>query len=189
MAQSLGGVTVTSGDRILPLFFVSPTQINFLLPADFPVGPAGLTLSASGQADLRAAFTVVRNAPGLFQQTVDGLSFALAVHEDGSTVSLAAPAKSGELLTVYGTGFGPTDRLRPAGFAIPAQPPFQVTDLVNVSIGDSEPANPLIPKLMISRFGGPNCCVSRGSEVSAATTVRAPTPRSDPNASAVTITR
>ena len=136
LVQSLIGVTVTSGDRILPLFFVSPTQINFLLPADFPLGPAGLTVSAPGQADLRAAFTVVRNAPGLFQQNINGQPFAIATHEDGSPVTLAAPAKPGELLTLYGTGFGPTDHLRPAGFAIPDQPPFQVTDPMKVSIGD-----------------------------------------------------
>jgi len=137
LAQSLSGVTVTSGDRILPLFFVSPTQINFLLPPDFPPGPAGLTVSVTGQADLRSAFQVVRNAPGLFPQAIDGQSFALVMHENGSPVTPAAPAKIGELLTAYGTGFGPTDQTRPAGFAIPDQPRFSITDPVSVAIGDN----------------------------------------------------
>ncbi|PWU09450.1 MAG: hypothetical protein C5B51_06230 [Terriglobia bacterium] len=136
LVQSLSGVTVTSGDRILPLFFVSPAQINFLLPADFPLGQAALTVSAPGQADLRATFLAVHNAPGIFTQTIGGQAYALALHEDGSTVTPDAPASAGELLTLYGTGFGPTDRPRPMGFALPAQPRYQITDPVGVAIGD-----------------------------------------------------
>ncbi len=136
LTQSLHGVIVTSGDRILPLFFISPTQINFLLPPDFPVGTAGLTVSAPGQADLRAVFQVVRNAPGLFQQVVDGQAFGLAFHEDGSAINAASPAKVGELVTAYGTGFGPTGQPRPAGFAVPPQPQFSLTDTVSVTVGD-----------------------------------------------------
>ena len=38
LTQALGCVTVKSGDRILPLFFVSPSQINVQLPDDMPLG-------------------------------------------------------------------------------------------------------------------------------------------------------
>src|SRR3974390_3877994 len=40
LPQTLAGVTVTIGNRILPLFYASPTQINFLLPSDLPLGQA-----------------------------------------------------------------------------------------------------------------------------------------------------
>src|SRR5207237_9945220 len=86
LTQSLAGVTVTARDRFLPLFFVSPTQINFLVPGDFPLGPSVLTVSAPGQADLHTDFLAVRDAPGLFPQVIDGQSFALALHEAGSPV-------------------------------------------------------------------------------------------------------
>jgi uncharacterized protein (TIGR03437 family) len=132
MTQTLGGVTVRSGDRFLPLVFVSPAQINVLLPDDMPAGRQSLTVSAAGMPDVQASFTVVRNAPGIFQQA----TFAAAVHEDGSPVSADSPARPGELLSIYGTGFGPADHPRPMGFPIPADPPFRILDSASVQVGD-----------------------------------------------------
>jgi len=70
--KRLSGTVVQAANRLLPLFFVSPGQINAELPADFAEGPGTLTVSAQGQPDVRASFTVVRNAPGLFQQSLNG---------------------------------------------------------------------------------------------------------------------
>jgi uncharacterized protein (TIGR03437 family) len=142
LTQTLAGVTVMSAGQLFPLFFVSPTQINFLLPPGFPAGPATLTVSVPGQADLQSNFTVVRNAPGLFQQMVNGQAFAIAMHEDGSLVTAASPAQSGELLKMFGTGFGPTNPPTPEGFALPVQPVFQVSDTSTISIGDSTVISP-----------------------------------------------
>ena len=41
LAQTLGCVTVRTGDRLLPLFFVSPSQINVQLPDDTATGDQG----------------------------------------------------------------------------------------------------------------------------------------------------
>jgi len=135
LVQTLNGTVVQAANRLLPLFFVSPGQINAELPADFTEGPQTLTVSAQGQPDVHASFTVVRNAPGIFQQMVNGQSFAVALHEDGSAVTLDSPAHHGELLTVYGTGFGPTDPIRPVGFAVPQTPPFPLLDTASVLVG------------------------------------------------------
>lgn len=138
LPQTLGGVTaIVAGDRLLPLFFVSPSQLNVQLPDDLPVGTQTLTISSQGQPDVHTTFSVVRNAPGLFAQAIDGLAFAVAIHEDGSPVSSDAPALRGELLTVYATGLGPVDHPRPEGFAVPLSPPYLVTDGVNVQVGDA----------------------------------------------------
>ncbi len=135
LVQTLGGVTVRVMDRFLPLFYVSDSQINVQLPDDFAPGNYNLTLSSTGLPDVQAAFTVVRNAPGLFSQVANGQAFAVAFHEDGTPVTTDAPAISGELLTVYGTGFGPADHARPEGFPVPAAPPFLLLDGANVSVG------------------------------------------------------
>ena len=135
LPQTLSGTVVQAANRLLPLFFVSPAQINAELPADFAEGPQTLTVSAQGQPDVHASFTVVRNAPGLFQQTANGQAFAVALHEDGSAVTSDSPARRGELLTVYGTGFGPTDHLRPVGFAVPQTPPFLLLNAASVLVG------------------------------------------------------
>lgn len=137
LPQTLSGTVVQAATRMLPLFFVSPGQINAQLPGDFAEGPATLTVSAQGQPDVHASFTVVRNAPGLFQQIVNGKSFAVALHQDGSVVTTDAPALRGELLTVYGTGFGPTDHMRPVGFEVPQTPPFLLLDAASVVVGDA----------------------------------------------------
>jgi uncharacterized protein (TIGR03437 family) len=128
LPQTLAGVTVRAGDRLLPLVFASPAQINAVLPSGMPEGDQILTVSPPGQADVRGPFTVARNAPGLFNGVF---------HADGSAVSGDSPAVFGELLTVYGTGFGPTNPARLDGFPIPATPVYAVVDTVEVRVGDS----------------------------------------------------
>jgi uncharacterized protein (TIGR03437 family) len=137
LAQTLGGATVHIADRLLPLFFVSPTQINVQLPADVVAGSQTLTLSAMGQADVQANFTVVQDAPGLFQQSVNGQSLAVAFHADGSAITSTAPAQQGETVTVYGTGFGPTMPARPEGLPVSASPQLVLTDPVTVQLGSA----------------------------------------------------
>lgn len=134
LAQALGCVTVRIGDRILPLFFVSSSQINLQMPDDMPLGDQKLTVSCDGQPDVQAAVTLARNAPGLFQ---DGDGFGVVIHEDGSVVTAGSPAARGELLTMYGTGFGPTDPPRLLGFPLPADPAYTLADAATVQAGDA----------------------------------------------------
>jgi len=128
LPQTLAGVTSRVGDHLLPLVFASSAQINAVLPDDLPEGKQILSVSPPGQPEVRVLFTVQRNAPGLF-----GTVF----HEDGLPVSSDAPARTGELLTVYGTGFGPADHPRLAGFPIPASPDYLIADGVEVRVGDA----------------------------------------------------
>ena len=135
MAQTLGGLTVAVSGRLLPLFFVSPGQINAQLPADMALGDTVVTISAEGEPDATAKFTIVADAPGLFAQTVAGQPYALAFHADGTLITPSAPASRGEVVTVYGTGFGPTGVPRPMGLAVPASPPMVATDPVAAQLG------------------------------------------------------
>jgi uncharacterized protein (TIGR03437 family) len=145
LAQALGCVTVRLADRMLPLFFVSPTQINFQMPDDVAPSDQRIVVSCDGLPDVQAIVTVARNAPGLFQ---DANGAGALVHEDGSAVTADSPAKRGELLTIYGTGFGPTDRTRPFGFPVPADPVYSMVDAVTVQAGD-------LPITADSAFGAP----------------------------------
>ena len=135
LVQTLAGATVRIGSHLLPLYFASPEQLNLQIPPDLAPGPQTLTVSSLGLPDVSANFVVARNAPGLFPMLVDGQAYALAFHEDGTLVSPDSPAKRDELLTVYGTGFGPTDHPRPEGFAVPLGPPYVVVDPVTVLVG------------------------------------------------------
>lgn len=131
-SQALGDVTVRAGDRLLPLSFVSPERITAQLPPDLAEGDSSLATRWANQAEVKADFKVLRNAPGLFGNAVDDRSWAVAEHADGSAVTVESPARRGEKVTLYGTGFGPTAPVRPWGFAVPAEPVFQLVDAVTL---------------------------------------------------------
>lgn len=137
LAQTLAGVTVRLGERLLPLFSVSPGQVNALLPSDVEAGTQTLILKWEGKPETRVDFPVVRNAPGLFCQTVDEQAFVVALHEDGSAVSVSAPARPGELITFYGTGFGPYQPAPPDGFAVPDTLAYPLADPVEIVLGEA----------------------------------------------------
>jgi uncharacterized protein (TIGR03437 family) len=137
LAKTLAGVTVRIGTRSLPIYFASPDQINFHVPADLGLGDHTLVVSSEGMPDVTSDFSIVRNAPGLFPTAIDGQTYAMVMHEDGTPVTAAAPARQGELLTAYGTGFGPTDHMRPEATAIPSSPRFMILDPVRVQVGSA----------------------------------------------------
>ncbi len=124
-AQSVGGVYVTIGDRLLPLVSVSPQQVIAQLPSDLSPGGYSLQVHSPGQPDVSSSFTVDRDAPGLFP----GLFF----HADGSSITSDNPAVRGETITMLGTGFGPYVATVLDGF-FPADPAPMLADAVQLSI-------------------------------------------------------
>ncbi|MGA2184899.1 MAG: hypothetical protein ABSH47_17915 [Bryobacteraceae bacterium] len=135
VSQTLNGVVVTTSGRILPLMFVSPWQINALLPSGLTPGDYDLTISSLNNPDIQTSFTVARNAPGLLTNPVNNRNFALALHQDGSLVTPSQPALPGETVTVLGTGFGPLTLPYIDGFPAPQLPPNALVDPVSVSLG------------------------------------------------------
>ena len=138
LAQFIGGVTVTVNDRILGLLFVSPDQINAQIPSDLPYGDYTLTVRSAGQPDVTATFSVARNAPGIFFQTMNDQPYAIALHEDGSLVTPDSPASAGETISVLGTGFGPYGGKVIDGF-FPPNPPPALADSVIITTDDLSP--------------------------------------------------
>lgn len=80
----LGGITVTVLDangvrRAAPLFFVSPTQINFQMPTATSAGPAVVYVQRNGSVVGQGALSVAAVAPGLFAANASGQGVAAAV--------------------------------------------------------------------------------------------------------------
>ncbi|HEX9382029.1 MAG TPA: IPT/TIG domain-containing protein, partial [Gemmatimonadaceae bacterium] len=137
LSQTLANVTVTVSDRLLPLFFVSPQQINAQVPSDLPDGDYTIQVHSLGQPDVVGAFTISRDAPGIFtQQNDQNLPLALALHEDGTVVTFDSPARRNETVSIYGTGFGPYDHKVIDGFPIASTDNISVVDPVTVTTGD-----------------------------------------------------
>jgi len=90
----LGGTTVKVRDfrgqeRLAPLFFVSPGQINFLLPADTaPNGTAFVTVTNEAGASLSGTTQIDALAPAIFTADASGqglpAAVALRMKADGS---------------------------------------------------------------------------------------------------------
>lgn len=75
-------------ERAAPLFFVSPTQINFEIPPGTAPGKATITAAKSQSAGVSAAVWIDKVAPGLFSADASGqglaAAIALRVRQDGS---------------------------------------------------------------------------------------------------------
>jgi uncharacterized protein (TIGR03437 family) len=140
LAQAIAGVSVTAGNRILPLLFVSPGQINAQLPRDLPPGDYDLTVLRTGQPPISGKFTVVPAAPGLFNKSLDDRPHVVAFHEDGVEVTPQNPARRGERITLLTTGLGPYELTHPDGFVLPPAPAFKTVHDVTVEISTLLPA-------------------------------------------------
>jgi uncharacterized protein (TIGR03437 family) len=138
LAQAIAGVYVTVNDRLLPLLYVSPEQINAQVPSDLSDGDYTLQVHATGQADVSAKFTIARDAPGLFLQSIGTQQYALALHADGSLVTPDSPAQAGETISLLGTGFGPYTGFVVDGF-FPPDPAPPTADAVSVTVGGQNP--------------------------------------------------
>jgi uncharacterized protein (TIGR03437 family) len=85
------------------LYYVSPTQINFLVPPMLTPGPSEVQVTIDGLAGPAVAFTLAPAAPGLFQLDLQN---AIATETDGSILTPASPAQPGDIVTLYATGLG-----------------------------------------------------------------------------------
>jgi len=138
LATTLDNVTVRAGGEAVPLFFVSPGQINIQLPSSLPTGNHFLTVHIDGKPDASAEFTVSRNAPGLYGTVANAETFAVAAHQDGSSISVSSPARRGEIVSLYGTGFGPYNPEPPDGAAVSAGTKYPLADAAKIVVGEQQ---------------------------------------------------
>jgi uncharacterized protein (TIGR03437 family) len=95
LPTTLGGVTITVRDLAgvehdAPLFFVSPRQVNYLMPAGVVPGSAVVTINHSDGARSSGMVYVTTLAPGLFSASSNGqgvaAAIALRIKADGAQV-------------------------------------------------------------------------------------------------------
>ena len=67
LSTSLGGTTVTINGTAVPLVYVSPTQIDFQVPHGLAAGQQSLIVTSGGTASSAFTFTVLSQAPAIFQ--------------------------------------------------------------------------------------------------------------------------
>ena len=108
-ATTTGDIQVSVGGTAAPLFYVSPSQINFQVPGVIPVGPLEefqVARISTGQVLASWLFQIDAESPGLFTVNGSGSGQVVALNQDGSVNNGANPAKAGSIVTLYATGQG-----------------------------------------------------------------------------------
>jgi uncharacterized protein (TIGR03437 family) len=83
LPTQLSGTSISIRDsagieRLAPLFYVSPTQVNYLVPKECAKGNAIVTVNNNGVIAATGAITIADISPGLFSATADGAGIAAA---------------------------------------------------------------------------------------------------------------
>lgn len=120
----LAYVIVTIANQPAPLLYVSPTQINAMVPTNLTPGNVTLQVNRQGTVGPPVTIALTAAAPALFLSP-DNFALAQDYNAKYALATAAAPAKPGDLLVLYATGLGGTQPL-PATGEIP-----QTAGLIN----------------------------------------------------------
>ncbi len=104
LPTSVQGTSVTVNQEAVPLFYVSPTQIDAQMPEDIQPGLATLVVKNGNSVSAATVVVPSTGTPGI---SVYGTNRAVVVNQDGSVNSSTAPAKVGDTVVAFFTGGGP----------------------------------------------------------------------------------
>jgi uncharacterized protein (TIGR03437 family) len=119
LPTTLDGVTVRVNGTAAPLVYVSPTQINFIVPGSTAAGTATVVVTNSDNSTTSGTFTVTATEPGVFranptvgstaaaQTTVDGVAIFGTANPDATPRDIvleSGPGARPTYLILYATG-------------------------------------------------------------------------------------
>jgi uncharacterized protein (TIGR03437 family) len=140
LPTSLDGVSVTMGGKPAYVYFISPGQVNVLAP-DLPAGPVNVTVTTAGGTS--AAFATTANAygPAFFtwpnnQVVATRQDYSYAVKAGTFTGATTIPAKPGDVIILWATGFGPTLPAAPVGAPVPGSGGYPTASAPTVTINN-----------------------------------------------------
>ncbi|HEX5229397.1 MAG TPA: hypothetical protein VFW44_16890 [Bryobacteraceae bacterium] len=112
LPTALGGASVSVAGKPAQLLYVSPQQINFLVPSNAPLGPAAVNVSsATTQASAKTMVPVALTSPGLFTlpcvrpsrgAVLNGVTFAPEPFQASTSRNAATDKRT--RLSLFGTG-------------------------------------------------------------------------------------
>lgn len=128
--KTLAGVTVSVNGVAAPVYFVSPSQINFLVP--FAVTPGLRTVEIkTGSATLTGSVRVMSAAPGIFANANGGA----ILNQDGALNSEQAPTRRGQVISIFATGPGALNNPIEDGAPAPSSPLAATVSTPEIFIG------------------------------------------------------
>jgi uncharacterized protein (TIGR03437 family) len=138
LPTSLDGVSVTIGGRPAYVYYVSPGQINVLAP-EVPAGAVPVVVTTSAGASSTFTATVSSYSPAFFawpgnQAVATRQDFSFAAKAGTFDGATTVPAKPGDVIILWGTGFGPTSPVAPPGVQTPGTQTYSTNTLPVVTI-------------------------------------------------------
>jgi uncharacterized protein (TIGR03437 family) len=136
---TLDGVSVKINGKDAAISYVSPVQLNVQSPTDAALGPVSVEVT-NELGSATGSVTLAAYSPAFFTFP----KYVAAVGMDGAYIAPAnffgaavasRPAKPGETVAVYGTGFGPTNPAVTAGIAFSGSAPLSDPSQLAISIG------------------------------------------------------
>ena len=148
--KELSCIAVEIDGQRAPVTYVQQDQINVQAPTINKTGPVSVVVIANpGRPnELRSdvgTVTMQAIAPAFFTFGTSGsiaaqIAGTSTIVANPSVVSGAAPAKPGDIVSLYGSGFGPTNPAGQAGDILPGQSPLVATPSITIG-GVAVPAS------------------------------------------------
>lgn len=140
LPTSLAGVSVQINGKAAFLQYVSPTQINVLAPADSSTGLVNVTVTNGSVSSNVVTATLLAVLPGLsvVSNYVRAIRYPDGVLINGTGnpetgFTTAAAVGPGDVIALFGTGFGPTNPSVTPGLVFSGA--YETTNKVTVMIG------------------------------------------------------
>jgi uncharacterized protein (TIGR03437 family) len=113
LPTTVDGVSVTVGGQSAYVYYISPSQINFIVP-EVPAGSQEVVVKNSIGTSPAVNATVATFGPAFFgwpdsQVVATRQDFSLAAKSGTFAGTTTTPAKPGDTIILWGTGFGPTN--------------------------------------------------------------------------------
>ncbi|HJZ98535.1 MAG TPA: IPT/TIG domain-containing protein [Candidatus Solibacter sp.] len=135
LPATIGGVSVLVNGKASPIYYLSPTQINFQVPWSSPTsGTASVVVSVAGGNSNTISVPFSAAAPGLFYLPGGA---AIVQNQDYSLNDTSNPAARGSTIIAYLTGSGPLSLPQTDGVSAPGSTLVTMTAPYSVKIGSA----------------------------------------------------
>jgi len=141
LPTSLDGVSVAMGGKPAYVYYISPGQLNVLAP-DLPAGPTTVTVTTPGGTGASFTTTASLYGPAFFlwpgsQAVATRQDYSYAVKAGTFAGATTVAAKPGDVLVLWGTGFGPTMPAAPVGVSVPGSGGYATASAPTVTIDNT----------------------------------------------------
>jgi uncharacterized protein (TIGR03437 family) len=135
----LDDVSVTVNGKPVVISYISPTQLNGVTATDDTTGPVNVVVTNGNGTSAPFPIQMQTFSPaffpwGKYPVATEGATWIAPAGFFGAGVT-TVPAKPGDTVTLWGTGFGPTNPVPPADVAVPATPTTNITATPTITVG------------------------------------------------------